>query len=467
MKLFKITRCRLLLALLICLGAGASSGQTAITIEANQKILLSGMRVEFGSIDIGGYKTQSFTVTNASLSTVTGLTCTLDGADAADFVLSTPTLADLAVGAAASFSVTYVPELVGKVSASVLHVRSSGGSSFELPLTATGGNLNPTVLVEEVGGAVVTSLSRPLDFGSPMIGQSTSKTFRITNTGTAPLRAVSVARDDPWYIGSYRSNWGWLNHDWGPNHIGNSFYYDPTYQYESGFTVTGLSSSIAPGESRTITVTWVPYETVQKTRNITLSWAMRAPPPTYDLTGSSSVQFVLSTSVFLSRYSPIIPYIPPVRFSIPVTGAAVPYALDLQLLTGLEFHLGNENGSGRLVSSQSGATPSDPMLGPTFATAPDDAILTTGTLARWNPSAPAADHSNDWRSHTQRYLTISAPIDFEERPLSVFVTGDGSAAQALRRRWAVASLWRLPVAPDSATRTFSCRQTTTWVWSYG
>lgn len=447
MKLFKMTRCRLLLALLICLGAGPSSGQTAITLEANQKILLSGMRLEFGSIDIGGYKTQSFTVTNASLATVTGLTCTLDGADAADFVLSTPTLADLAVGAAVSFSVTYVPELVGKVSASVLHVRSSGGSSFELPLTATGGNLNPTVLVEEIGGSVVTSLSRPLDFGSPMIGQSTSKTFRITNTGTAPLRAVSAARDDPW---NYRNFWS----------IG--FYPTYTYQYESGFTVTGdITSVIPPGESRSITVTWKPYETAQKTRNITLSWAIRYPPPpptNYDLTSAPNLLFA-GQAITINPIGLIPsagPYIPPVRFSIPVTGAAVPYVVTPKPLSGLQYHLGNENSSDQLISNQPGVPPDDPRLGPATYSAPDGSGLLTDTLMRWKPAAmPFSSltyyNSNlDWRNFAQmqlRLIPITVPdieatqklgVTVVKSPRSVLITGTGSAAEALGSRVAVA-----------------------------
>ena len=458
MKLFKFTRCRLLLALLICLGAGSSSGQTTITLQANEKMLSTGMRIEFGSIDIGGHKTQNFTVTNASLSTVTGLTCALDGADAADFVLSTPTLADLGVGAAVSFSVTYVPELEGKISVAALHVRSSGGSSFELPLTATGGNLNPTVLVEEVGGAVVTSFSRPLDFGSPMIGQSTSKTFRITNTGTAPLREVSVARDDPWNIGNNWFNWGWLNHDWGPNHIGNYFYYDPTYQYESGFTVTGLSSSIPPGESRTITVTWLPYETVQKTRNITLSWAMRDPPPTYDLTSDPNLLFAgQATTINIEGISlGSRPYVPPVRFSIPVTGAAVPYVVTPTPLSGLQYHLGNENSTGQLLPNQAGAPTADPSLGPVTSSAPDGAGLLTDTLIRWKPAAAPYNsltyyNSNvDWRNYAQmqlRLIPITVPdieatqklgVTVVKSPRSVFVTGTGSAAEALGSRMAVA-----------------------------
>jgi uncharacterized delta-60 repeat protein len=471
MNAFSNTRLHLLLAWLLIVAAGWAPGFAQIIGPANDHFpaqaatsftvsdsatgtLASGSRVDFGRLDLGSYKTQSFTVANSFLTTtVTGLTCTLSGADAADFVLSAGRLADLAVGASANFSVTYVPELVGKVSAAVLHVRDAHGTSYEFPLTATAGDLNPTVLVEEVDGAVVTSLSRPLDFGSPMLGQSTSKTFRITNTGTAPLREVSVARDDPWSWG------GWSGCDPRCN-ICAAYYnrtYIPTYQFESGFIVSGDITSVIPaGESRTFTVTWKPYETVPKTRNITLSWAVREPPPTYDLTspvylflGSFNV-LNLTCSICGCYYSQSS--IPPVRFSIPVTGNAVPYALEPAPLGGLEYHLGNENTRGLFIFQGAGNTIRDPMLGPAQGSGPDDSGLLPNTLARWKPSALISLNSinNTWRSLAQAHLTLSprSVPDVEasqtyganvvKSPMSVFVTGAGSATEALGSQVAVA-----------------------------
>jgi hypothetical protein len=76
-------------------------------------------QVNFGTSEGGVPINLSFTIRNGGAATLSGLTVTIQGADASHFTLSTAPATDLAPGTSGSFSVTYAPTSIGSHAAAI------------------------------------------------------------------------------------------------------------------------------------------------------------------------------------------------------------------------------------------------------------------------------------------------------------------------------------------------------------
>ena len=342
----------LCLAFLIALASVASAAQVLTLRTAAGHELSDGTLADFGTIDVGGLKTLSFTVTNVSGAALSNVLWTLDGRDPSDFVLDASGCTSLAVGASGVVRVSFLASVEGKVSQADLHARTASGevAGFDLNLTAKAGLKRLPVRIEEVSGAEFTALSPAYDFGQPMLGQTGYKTFRLTNLGTAPLRPVSLQIDE---VSHHRLPWRM---------------YIPEYQgytEQSGFWLwTPSLSTLSPGESATFTVRWSPYETTTKLKHVVITGDNLAV-----LGGSDPALPVVHD--FGAETSPTG------QVMIPITGGAVENVVPPSALAGLHYRMGTDSYAAGVIDEK--------------AVSPEGSELEPDSLRRWtaDTSSPA------------------------------------------------------------------------------
>jgi phospholipase C len=176
--------------------------------------------------------------------TISGIT--IAGADPGDFAETNTCGSSLGPGAACTISVTFTPAATGTLTASISITDTGGGSPQSVPLTGTGTG----------GSGPVASLSpSSLTFGSQGVGTTSSpQTATLTNKGNETLivTGVSITGTNP---GDFAQT----------NNCG---------------------STVAPGASCTINVTFTPAAT--GTRSASVSVADNAPgsPQQVSLTGT-------------------------------------------------------------------------------------------------------------------------------------------------------------------------------------
>jgi uncharacterized membrane protein len=175
---------------------------------------------------------QTFTLRNTGTAPLTGISISKDGANSSEFTVSTP-VSSIAVGASATFTVTFSPVGSGGARTAALHIASSDldENPFDIALTATANA--PEIAVEQPVGTDLTDGVSSVDFGPVLVGSNTVRTFTIRNTGTLTLSSLALSK---------------------------------TGTDSANFTLSSLSTtSLAAGGSTTFTVTFAPGATV--TRN--------------------------------------------------------------------------------------------------------------------------------------------------------------------------------------------------------
>jgi hypothetical protein len=193
--------------------------------------------VGYGDVLLAGNAVKTFTVRNTGTTPLRNLAITKDGANAADFTvsaISTP----VAAGGNTTFTVTFAPGALG-VRAGAIHIASNDvdENPFDIALTGTG--VTPEIGLEQPTGTGLTDGASSISYGALAIGMSSVKTFTIKNTGTAPLTGIAVTVDG--------------------THSGNYV-----------VSTTGMSTTVAIGDSTTFTVTFTPTGTVSSTRTAAL-----------------------------------------------------------------------------------------------------------------------------------------------------------------------------------------------------
>src|SRR5262249_39299103 len=141
-------------------GAGVAAG----TLSANPA------SIAFGSVQVGSNQKQTVSITNnggvsltISQANVTGTGFSISG-------ISVPLT--LTPGQSTSFSVTFAPQSAGSVSGNVALVNSGSPGTVNVPLTGTG-----------IAAGSLTANPSSLSFGSIQIGNSSTLTETLTNTG--------------------------------------------------------------------------------------------------------------------------------------------------------------------------------------------------------------------------------------------------------------------------------------------
>jgi hypothetical protein len=204
--------------------------------------------VDLGSLLVGKSNKQAVVVRNLTSGIeLTGLTATITGPNAGDFVITTPfdltSLPTAPVTPTSAMStgliISFTPGGGGTRTATLtITSNDADEGSFEIPLTGTG-LVQPEIEVDSPASLALQSDEGTYDYGNSAVNAGTPRTFNIRNTGIAPLTNLNV---------SVRGI------------------------HDSNFTVTSQPpASIAPGSSGTFTATFTP--SVAGARSATLQIA--------------------------------------------------------------------------------------------------------------------------------------------------------------------------------------------------
>ena len=180
-------------------GTGAAL-PTAPEIAVSQPLgsdLVDGVSTRnFGSALVGGSTSLIFTITNSGDANLTGLGITIDGLDAALFSVTASPVAPVTPAGSTTFTVSFTP-LTGGVKAAALHIANNDSDEgpFDIILAGTGVVPAPEIAVSQPLGTDLTDGVSSKDFGSALVGASTSLTFTITNSGNANLTGLGITID--------------------------------------------------------------------------------------------------------------------------------------------------------------------------------------------------------------------------------------------------------------------------------
>jgi Abnormal spindle-like microcephaly-assoc'd, ASPM-SPD-2-Hydin len=151
-------------------GTGTTPGQ----LTANPTSL------NFANVQVGSSQTQSATLTNSGGSSLTVSQATLTGSS---FTLSGLTLPlTLGAGQSVTFSVVFAPQSAGTLSGNVGFTSDGSNPAMNLPLSGTG-----------VTQGTLTSNPTSLAFGNVQVGNNTSLSETLTNTGVSSLTISAAA----------------------------------------------------------------------------------------------------------------------------------------------------------------------------------------------------------------------------------------------------------------------------------
>ncbi|MBV6499235.1 MAG: hypothetical protein CJBNEKGG_01686 [Prosthecobacter sp.] len=175
---------------------GAPYGGPDITVEQPSGSALSdgSSEVSFGKVNIAVSRMLTFLVRNDGLTELSGLSVSVDGAQASSFIATPPLANSLQPGAATTFTVTFAPGTTGWKSAA-LHVASNDPNEtpFDIPLSGTGGI--PDIGVQKWPFKPLTDGASTIDFGEVARGLDSLARLEILNQGSADLENISVTID--------------------------------------------------------------------------------------------------------------------------------------------------------------------------------------------------------------------------------------------------------------------------------
>ena len=173
-------------------------------------LAVSDNTVDFGTVTVGTSSSQTITLSNTGTGPVTNIAATLTGSS--DFSVS-GVPSSLAPGAMATVTLTFSPTSAGPAAATVTF---TGTNSLTSPTVALSGNG-----VVGIGALAVTPTA--LNFGAVPVGSSSSMTVTLSNVGSGTVTSIQ-----------------------GLLAVGTDF------------SVTNVPSSLAPGASALVTVTFTP-----------------------------------------------------------------------------------------------------------------------------------------------------------------------------------------------------------------
>ncbi|HEX4487698.1 MAG TPA: choice-of-anchor D domain-containing protein, partial [Terriglobales bacterium] len=218
--------------------SGNSPVPASGTLSANLASLL------FGSIQVGATKTQSGILTNSGSSAVTISQANVSGGSFKGTGLMLPV--KLTPGQSTAFTVSYTPTAAGTSSGNVSFV--SDASNANLSVTLSG-----TATAAPAPGVLTSSLSS-LNFGSVQVGKSKTQPEILTNTGDTAITLSRAALSG------------------------------------TAFTIGGLSlpTTLNPGQSASLTVTYAPTAAGNNTGAISLVSTASNPTVGIALTGAAT-----------------------------------------------------------------------------------------------------------------------------------------------------------------------------------
>jgi hypothetical protein len=171
--------------------------EIAVEQPAGTALVNNGAAVAFGTMPVGGVsKAKTFVIRNDGTALLTGIGVRQTGTHANDFLVSGPVGGELAVGASATFSVTFKPGAVGKRSATLMIASNDADENpFHINLAGIGALPAPEIVVEQPKGSNMVDGKAKKSFGTVKIGRAgAARTFTIRNIGTANLTGLAVSK---------------------------------------------------------------------------------------------------------------------------------------------------------------------------------------------------------------------------------------------------------------------------------
>jgi uncharacterized delta-60 repeat protein len=148
--------------------------------------LTDGGSKSFGNVAVGANSSLNFIIKNTGNANLTGLTISLDGADAGMFtVTANPTAPVSGPNGTTAFTVRFAPTSVGLKTAAI-HIASNDPDESPFDITLTGGPpAAPEIAVERSGVNIADGGS--VGFATATVGSPADVVFTVRNTGSAPL----------------------------------------------------------------------------------------------------------------------------------------------------------------------------------------------------------------------------------------------------------------------------------------
>jgi hypothetical protein len=149
---------------------------------------------DFGSVLLGQSQALTFTIKNTATGpnagSLTGLTITKSGTDAAFFSITSNPTAPVAAGSSTTFTITFSPTTTPRDFDASISIANNDPNDNPFVIALTGTGIAPDISVESPVGTPVGATAA--EFGTVTTNSPLSKTFTITNTGTAPLTLGTV-----------------------------------------------------------------------------------------------------------------------------------------------------------------------------------------------------------------------------------------------------------------------------------
>ncbi|MEO6476132.1 choice-of-anchor D domain-containing protein [Luteolibacter sp.] len=179
-------------------GNGIAVPEIAIERSADGTNLADGAsNVSFDATNLGSTSAaETFTINNLGTANLTGITISIDGEHASNFIISNPGVNSLTPGSSTTFRVSFKPTAAGYRNATV-HVSSNDADEnpFDISLTGNGIAL-PEIAVERSNGTDLADGATSIGFGGVNTGSSSAaEILTIRNTGTANLTGVAITLD--------------------------------------------------------------------------------------------------------------------------------------------------------------------------------------------------------------------------------------------------------------------------------
>jgi Protein of unknown function (DUF1566)/YHYH protein/Abnormal spindle-like microcephaly-assoc'd, ASPM-SPD-2-Hydin len=170
---------------------------TQISVEQPTSSVLSdgASTVAYGSVASGSSLTKSFTIRNNGTTALTISGTTIDGANLANFTVTTPPASSIIAGGSTTMIVRFAPTSSGSKTAA-LHIASSDtsvGAAFDINLTGTGTTTAPTITSISNTPTIPSSLDTPTVRATIQAGAGntiTSAQLSYTGGGGTPVTST-------------------------------------------------------------------------------------------------------------------------------------------------------------------------------------------------------------------------------------------------------------------------------------
>lgn len=147
------------------------------------QINIDPLNINFGNVNLGLLKDSVVSISSVGNSKLTINNLQLIGTDASSFSFTSPTLPyDITIGSVYSLPVRFSPTTLGNKSALLIISHNATGSPDTVTLSGNG--VQPQILITP----------DTLDFGDVFTGNWKELSFKITNSGSAPLIISSVIK---------------------------------------------------------------------------------------------------------------------------------------------------------------------------------------------------------------------------------------------------------------------------------